>query len=82
VLYGVNDVVCKFWISVLQAAWCCEIALEAQQYVLPAHFAYTRVSVRMQFRTDVLRSGPALGSAVLRTLQHSAVGSYTGHYRL
>jgi hypothetical protein len=63
---------------VLQAAWCWEIALEAQQYALPVHFAYARVSVGMQFRrTDVLRSGPALGSALLRSLQHSVVGNYT-----
>ena len=73
---------CALWrewhrICVLKAAWCWEVALEAQQYVLPAYFAYARVSVRMQFRTDVLRSGPALGSALLRSLQHSAVGSYT-----
>jgi hypothetical protein len=56
---------------------CCRQRGVAQQYVLPTYFAYACVSVRMQFRTDVLRSGPSLRSALLRSLQHSAVGNYT-----
>jgi hypothetical protein len=79
VLYcGANDIGCKFRKVCCRQRGVGKLHLRINSTHLPVHFAYARVSVGMQFRrTDVLRSGPTLRSALFRSLQHRAVGNCT-----